>query len=64
MSDARRVIADVDVPWDNGVSHVPRGTIVLAPAGSSVEAAYGGPSNLEDAGALPGDGSTISGMSN
>ena len=64
MSDARRVLADVTVNWDNGTTQVRHGTIVLAPAGSSVEAAYGGAGNLEDTGALPGDGSTISGASN
>ena len=46
-SSPRMVINDVDVPYDGAVSHVLRGTVVDVPAGSPMETAYGGPSNLQ-----------------
>jgi hypothetical protein len=47
---ARWVIGDTDIGWDGGVQHVPAGTITDVPPGSVLEAAYGGPANLEDLG--------------
>jgi len=37
----RIVVSDVDVSWDNGTTHVPRGTLVDAAPGSALETAYG-----------------------
>jgi hypothetical protein len=55
----RIVLSDINVPWDGGMTFVRKGSIVDIPAGSSLETAYGGPSNLAplggDPGALGGD---------
>lgn len=45
-ANPRVVINDVTVNWDGGTTLVTRGTIVDVPAGSALETAYGGPSNL------------------
>ena len=47
-ANPRMLITDTDVPWDGGVTHVLRGTVIDIPEGSSLEAAYGGPGNLAD----------------
>ena len=42
----RMVNTDTPVTWDGGTILVPAGTIVDIPAGSALETAYGGASNL------------------
>ena len=58
-ANPRIVINDVNITWDGSVTLVPKGTIVDIPAGSSLEAAYGGVGNLASIGssqeALGGD---------
>ena len=58
-ANPRIVIADVLVTWDGATTQVSKGTIVDIPAGSALEAAYGGNSNLASFGgsqeALGGD---------
>jgi hypothetical protein len=48
----RRVLADIDLLWPPGNTAFPlfvrKGSLVDAAPGSALEAAYGGPSNLED----------------
>jgi hypothetical protein len=57
-ANPRIVVSDVNVSWDGGTTTIPKGTIVDIPAGSALEAAYGGPSNLTSIG---GTGETTGG---
>jgi hypothetical protein len=50
-ANPRLVANDVTVVWDSVSTFVPRGTIVDIPAGSALETAYGGVSNLVSLGA-------------
>lgn len=45
-ANPRIVQTDTVVVWDRGATLVRHGTIVDIPAGSELEAAYGGPGNL------------------
>jgi hypothetical protein len=45
-ANPRVVATDITVNWDGGTTFVRRGTVVDIPAGSALETAYGGPSNL------------------
>lgn len=45
-ANPRVVVSDVTVTWDGGSNLIKRGTIVDIPAGSALEAAYGGSGNL------------------
>jgi hypothetical protein len=49
-ANPRVLVADVLVTWDGGQTLVPKGTIVDIPAGSALETAYGGNSNLASIG--------------
>jgi hypothetical protein len=50
-TNPRRVLADVELLWPPGNTlfplHVRRGSLVDAVPGSALEAAYGGPGNLQ-----------------
>lgn len=45
-ANPRIVQADTIVVWDRGATLVRKGAIIDIPAGSELEAAYGGPKNL------------------
>jgi hypothetical protein len=50
-ANPRIVASDIYVTWDGGTNFVPKGSIVDIPAGSTLEAAYGGSGNLISIGA-------------
>jgi len=58
----RRVLSTGYITWPPGASvptHVRAGSIVDIPPGSALEAAYGGPSNLQDVTADLGSADTL-----
>lgn len=65
-ANPRMVNTDTSVTWDGGVTLVPAGTIVDIPAGSALETAYGGSSNLTSLSAQQvlgvADGAAFSGV--
>lgn len=50
-ANPRIVATAINVAWDGGTTRVAQGTIVDIPAGSTLEAAYGGNGNLVAIGA-------------
>jgi hypothetical protein len=66
-ANPRILMSDTTIVWDGSTTVVPKGTIVDIPAGSSLEAAYGGVGNLapismaNQTGGDPGAGEPIAG---
>jgi hypothetical protein len=62
LMSSRRVLSTLYVTWPPRASvptHVRAGSVVSIPPGSALEAAYGGPSNLQDVTADLGSPDTL-----